>query len=114
MALPPARHPVLAVLLVAVLTAILAWVVLTVTADVRDQERLDALAPFYVPPDPLPRVPPGTILRSEPLGVPVAGGHLHVRIDGPAGAPWLVFSNSLATDALPYSVDQVAPNPDPS
>lgn len=30
--------------------------------------------------------------------VPVPGGNLHVRIDGPLGAPWLVFSNSLATD----------------
>ena len=30
--------------------------------------------------------------------VPVPGGHLRVRIDGPVGAPWLVFSNSLATD----------------
>jgi len=30
--------------------------------------------------------------------VPVAGGHLRIRVDGPLGAPWLVFSNSLATD----------------
>ena len=30
--------------------------------------------------------------------VPVPGGHLRVRIDGPLHAPWLVFSNSLATD----------------
>jgi hypothetical protein len=74
MALPPARHPVIALLLVAVLTGILAWVVLTVTADTRERERLDALAPFYVPPDPLPDEPPGTILRSEPLGVQVQGG----------------------------------------
>jgi len=28
-----------------------------------------------------------------------AGGqHLHVRVEGPEGAPWLVFSNSLMTD----------------
>jgi 3-oxoadipate enol-lactonase len=30
--------------------------------------------------------------------VDVRGGRLQVRIDGPLGAPWLVFSNSLATD----------------
>ena len=39
MALPPARHPAIALILVAVLTAILAWVVLTVTADTREAER---------------------------------------------------------------------------
>jgi len=61
-------------MLIAALTAILAWVVLTVTADTRELERLDALAPFYVPPNPLPDAPPGTVLRTEPLGVPVQGG----------------------------------------
>ncbi len=30
--------------------------------------------------------------------VPVPGGNLRIRIDGPLRAPWLVFSNSLATD----------------
>ncbi len=30
--------------------------------------------------------------------VQVPGGRLRMRVDGPAGAPWLVFSNSLATD----------------
>ena len=30
--------------------------------------------------------------------VDVRDGRLQVRIDGPLGAPWLVFSNSLATD----------------
>lgn len=30
--------------------------------------------------------------------VTVRGGRLTLRIDGPVGAPWLVFSNSLATD----------------
>ncbi|SPF81730.1 alpha/beta fold hydrolase [Pseudoprimorskyibacter insulae] len=27
-----------------------------------------------------------------------SGGHLHARIDGPEGAPWVVFSNSVMTD----------------
>lgn len=30
--------------------------------------------------------------------VPVPGGNLRIRTDGPLRAPWLVFSNSLATD----------------
>ena len=68
------RHPVLWIALVAVLTAILAWVVLTVTGDVQEDERQDALAPFYTPPSPLPAGPPGTIIRTEPLGVAVKGG----------------------------------------
>ncbi|MGB0731746.1 MAG: hypothetical protein ACPGRF_06175, partial [Miltoncostaeaceae bacterium] len=52
----------------------LAWIVLTAAADHREDERQDALAPFYQPPSPLPDVPPGTVLRSEPLGVAVTGG----------------------------------------
>ncbi len=68
------RHPVLWIAVVAVLTAILAWVVLTVTGDVKEDERQDALAPFYTPPSPLPAGPPGTIIRTEPLGVAVKGG----------------------------------------
>ena len=68
------RHPVLWIAIVAVLTAILAWVVLTVTADAQEDERQDALAPFYTPPSPLPPGPPGTVIRTEPLGVAVKGG----------------------------------------
>ncbi|MBL6634250.1 MAG: alpha/beta hydrolase [Thermoleophilia bacterium] len=98
MALPPARHPAIALILVAVLTAILAWVVLTVTADTREAERQDALAPFYLPPDPLPDEPPGTILRREPLGVQVKGGralrilYMSERGDGqPRAASGMLF-----------------------
>ena len=98
MALPPARHPAIALILVAVLTAILAWVVLTITADTRERERQDALAPFYLPPDPLPDVPPGTILRSQPLGVQVQGGralrilYMSERGDGqPRAASGMLF-----------------------
>lgn len=36
-------------------------------------ERQEALQPFYTPPDPLPTTP-GVLLRSEPLGIAVAGG----------------------------------------
>lgn len=68
------RHPVLWIALVAVLVAILAWVVLTVSADAREDGRQDALAPFYTPPAELPPGPPGTIIRTEPLGVTVQGG----------------------------------------
>ena len=74
MDLPPARRPLLVLVLITVLTAILAWIVLTAAADHREEERQDALAPFYQPPSPLPDVPPGTVLRSEPLGVAVGGG----------------------------------------
>lgn len=35
---------------------------------------------------------------SETLDVKANGITVRCRIDGPAGAPWLVFSNSLATD----------------
>lgn len=68
------RHPVAWIALVVVLTALLAWAVLTITADVREDERQDALAPFYQPPDPLPPGEPGSLIRTEPLGVTVAGG----------------------------------------
>ncbi len=36
-------------------------------------QRQSALEPFYTPPDPLPSAP-GTVIRVEPLGVPVTGG----------------------------------------
>jgi len=39
--------------------------------------------------------------------VPVHGVDLRCRLDGPAGAPWLVFSNSLTTDLSLWD-DQVA------
>ncbi len=74
MALPPARRPVLFLLLVVVITGILAWVVLTVSADVREDGRQDALAPFYTPPSPVPAGAPGSIIRAEPLGITVRGG----------------------------------------
>ena len=56
------RHPVVWIAVVAVLVAILAWVVLTITGDVKEDERQDALAPFYTPPSPLP---PGPRARSS-------------------------------------------------
>jgi len=74
MSLPPARRPLLALALITIATALLAWIVLTASADHREAERMDALAPFYVPPTPLPDVAPGTVLRQEPLGAAVAGG----------------------------------------
>lgn len=43
-----------------------------VSTEETDQ-RQQALAPFYTPPYPLP-ITPGTLLRSEPLGVEVPGG----------------------------------------
>lgn len=74
MALPPAKRPVLFLVLVAVLTGILAWVVLTASADVHEDLRQDALAPFYTPPSPVPAGAPGSIIRTEPLGITVSGG----------------------------------------
>lgn len=68
------RHPVVWIALVTVLTAILAWVVLTVTADVRAREFQDSLQPFYTPPSPLPAGRPGEVLRVEVLHVNVPGG----------------------------------------
>lgn len=56
------------------LTAVLAWALRTVTADTRERERQDALTPFSLPPDSPPDVPPGTIQKSQPLGVQVQGG----------------------------------------
>lgn len=90
MPLPPARHPVLALLLVALATALLAWVVLTISGDVQEDQRQDALAPFYDPPSPLPPGRPGRLLRTEPLGVTVTGGRavrMLYRSQGMRGEP---------------------------
>jgi alpha-beta hydrolase superfamily lysophospholipase len=68
------------VALVALLALIgLVAVGLGVSALVRTEEtdqRQRALEPFYTPPYPLP-ITPGTLLRSEPLGVGVPGGTAH-------------------------------------
>lgn len=61
------------------------------------QERQTALQPFYTPPDPLP-IEPGTVIRSEPLGVDVEGGtaqrilYVSQRPDGtPVAASAMLF-----------------------
>lgn len=38
------------------------------------------------------------IVTGRPFQLTVNGQELNVRIDGPEGAPWMVFSNSLASD----------------
>jgi len=43
------------------------------------------------------------LLAGAESRVQVPGGRLRMRVDGPAGAPWLVFSNSLATDLSLWS-----------
>ncbi len=104
MTLPHARHPVIVIGLVVVLTAILAWVVLTVSADVREDHRQDALAPFYSPPSPLPAGQPGDVLRSEPLGITVAGGRaLRVlyRSQTADGAPTATSGMVFIPDGAP-------------
>ncbi len=36
--------------------------------------------------------------RANPNSIEIDGLTFHYRVDGPEGAPWLVFSNSLMTD----------------
>ena len=35
---------------------------------------------------------------NQTMRIPVNGLYLNTRVDGPENAPWLVFSNSLATN----------------
>ena len=68
------RHPILWIVVLAITAAVIAALVLTVSDDVRADQRQNALAPFYAPPTPLPPEQPGDVIRSEPLGVTVPGG----------------------------------------
>ncbi len=43
--------------------------------EVSSDDRQEALQPFYTPPSPLPEGNPGDVIRSEPLGVDIQGGH---------------------------------------
>lgn len=68
-------------------------------------QRQDALEPFYTPPDPLPATP-GTVIRTEPLGVEVTGGTalrmLYVT-QRPTGEP-------VASGAMVFLPTSPAPN----
>jgi alpha-beta hydrolase superfamily lysophospholipase len=95
---PRVRTIILGLVTMGILIALLAWVVLTASADAREDARQDALAPFYQPPDPLPDGRPGDIIRAEPLGVAVDGGralrilYLSEAGDGtPRAASGMVF-----------------------
>ncbi len=68
------RHPVLWIVVLAILAAVIAGLVLTVSDDVRANERQSALQPFYTPPTLLPDGRPGDVIRTEPLGITVPGG----------------------------------------
>ena len=68
------RHPILWIVVLAIAAAVIAALVLTVSDDIRADQRQDAIAPFYTPPSPLPPGRPGDIIRTEPLGVTVPGG----------------------------------------
>ena len=84
------RHPILWIILLGIVTAVVAVLVLTVSDDVRADQRQDALQPFYTPPSPLPPGPPGTIIRTEPLGITVPGGRavrILYRSEDGTGAP---------------------------
>ncbi len=67
-------HPVMWVIVLAILTAVIAAIVLTVSGDTRADQRQNALQPFYTPPSPLPVGSPGDVIRTEPLGITVPGG----------------------------------------
>jgi pimeloyl-ACP methyl ester carboxylesterase len=69
-----AARNVLLVVLALVLVAAIGVVVKVVAGNVDTDRRQDALAPFYLPPDPLPQEL-GTVIRSEPLGVSVPGAN---------------------------------------
>ena len=65
---------VLLVVLAIVLVVVIGVIVKVVAGNVETDERQDALAPFYLPPDPLPQEL-GTIIRSEPLDISVPGAN---------------------------------------
>lgn len=69
----------------------------TVTTEIRTTHEQTALAPFYEPPSPLPAAP-GTLIRTEPLGVDVPGAtalrmlYVSERPDGtPAASGGMIF-----------------------
>lgn len=39
-----------------------------------------------------------SLVAGKAVRVPIGSLHLNIRVDGPEGAPWMVFSNSLATN----------------
>lgn len=86
------------IVLLAILTAaVMALVAGTVSGRLQTAEQQDALQPFYDVPSPLPG-PPGTVIRTEPLGVTVPGGtalrmlYVSERPDGtPAASGGMLF-----------------------
>jgi pimeloyl-ACP methyl ester carboxylesterase len=81
------------------LIAILVFLFLgiTISDDVRTNQAQSTLASFYEPPTPLPGVP-GTVIRTEPLGVDVPGAtalrmlYVSERPDGtPAASSGMIF-----------------------
>ncbi|MBM3669309.1 MAG: lipase [Actinobacteria bacterium] len=68
-----------------------------ITTEIRSGNEQSALAPFYEPPSPLPPTP-GTVIRTEPLGVDVPGAtalrilYVSARPDGtPAASGGMIF-----------------------
>lgn len=78
----------------AAVLAIAAW---WISSNIERADAQAVIEPFYVPPDPLP-TEPGTVIRTEPLGVDVPGGqgyrmlYVSQRPDGsPAVSGGMVF-----------------------
>ncbi len=86
------------IVLLAILTAgVMALVAGTVSSRLQTSEQQAALQPFYDVPSPLPG-PPGTVIRTEPLGVTVPGAtalrmlYVSERPDGtPAASGGMLF-----------------------
>ena len=86
------------IVLLAILTAaVMALVAGTVSGRLQTTEQQNALQPFYDVPSPLPG-PPGTVIRTEPLGVTVPGAtalrmlYVSERPDGtPAASGGMLF-----------------------
>jgi Secretory lipase len=86
------------IVILAILTAaVMALVAGTVSGRLQTTEQQDALQPFYDVPSPLPG-PPGTVIRTEPLGVTVPGAtalrmlYVSERPDGtPAASGGMLF-----------------------
>lgn len=81
----------------AVFAAILATTAWWISSNIERADAQSVIEPFYVPPDPLP-TEPGTVIRTEPLGVDVPGGqayrmlYVSQRPDGsPAASGGMVF-----------------------
>lgn len=84
----------LGVLVAVTAVGLTGWLAVTGQQTNVEQARLD---PFYTPPDPLPG-PPGTLIRTEPLGVSVPGAtalrmlYVSERPDGtPAASSGMMF-----------------------